>query len=47
VVDEKEPLSNKDRARDYILKKAGLLVVRFYSGDTPPDVSTLRKLLTD
>jgi hypothetical protein len=47
VVEEKQPPSNKDRARDYILKKSGLMVVRFYSGDTPPDVSTLRKLLAD
>ncbi|MDR2368086.1 MAG: DUF2726 domain-containing protein [Deltaproteobacteria bacterium] len=47
VIDEKLPPTNKDRARDYILKKAGLLVVRFYGGDTPPDVSTLRKLLGD
>ncbi|MDR2302853.1 MAG: DUF2726 domain-containing protein [Deltaproteobacteria bacterium] len=47
IVDDKEPPTNKDRARDYILKKAGLMIVRFYSGDTPPDVSTLRKLLTD
>jgi hypothetical protein len=47
VVDDKQPLSNKDRARDYILKKAGMVIVRFYSGDTPPDVSTLRKLLSD
>ncbi|MDR1308640.1 MAG: DUF2726 domain-containing protein [Deltaproteobacteria bacterium] len=47
VVDEAQPASNRDRARDYILKKAGLVVVRFYSGDTPPDVATLRKLLAD
>jgi hypothetical protein len=47
VVDDKQPPSNKDRARDYILKKAGLMVVRFFSSDTPPDISTLRKLLSD
>jgi hypothetical protein len=47
VVDEKQQPSNKDRARDYILKKSGLLVARFYSGDTPPDVATLSKLLDD
>ncbi|MDR1298048.1 MAG: hypothetical protein LBO05_11935 [Deltaproteobacteria bacterium] len=47
VVDESQTPANKDRARDYILKKAGLMVVRFYSGDTPPDVATLRRLLTD
>jgi hypothetical protein len=47
IVDDQEPPTNKDRARDYILKKAGLMIVRFYSGDTQPDVSTLRKLLSD
>jgi hypothetical protein len=39
--------SNKDKARDYILKKAGCVLIRFYSADTPPDVSTLRRLLLD
>jgi hypothetical protein len=42
VVDENEIPTNKDKARDYILKKAGCLLVRFYSGDKPPDVETLR-----
>ncbi|MDR1165253.1 MAG: DUF2726 domain-containing protein [Deltaproteobacteria bacterium] len=42
VVDESQVPSNKDKARDYILKKAGCLIVRFYSGDKPPDVETLR-----
>lgn len=47
IIDENQPPSNKDKARDYILKKAGLMVVRFYSGDALPDVGTLRKLLVD
>ncbi|MDR1546464.1 MAG: DUF2726 domain-containing protein [Deltaproteobacteria bacterium] len=47
VLDENETPSNKERARDYILKKAGCLLVRFYSGDTPPDVESLRRLLLD
>jgi hypothetical protein len=42
VVDENEVPTNKEKARDYILKKAGCLLVRFYSGDKPPDVDTLR-----
>jgi hypothetical protein len=48
VVDESQgPSNNKDKARDYILKKAGCVLIRFYSGDTPPDVVTLRRLLLD
>jgi hypothetical protein len=47
LVDDSAPPSNKERARDYILKKAGCVLVRFYSGDTPPDVGTLRRLLLD
>jgi hypothetical protein len=42
VVDENQTVSNKDKARDYILKKAGCLLVRFYSGDKIPDVETVR-----
>ncbi|MDR2459564.1 MAG: DUF2726 domain-containing protein [Deltaproteobacteria bacterium] len=42
VVDENEIPTNKEKARDYILKKAGCLIVRFYSGDKPPDVEALR-----
>jgi hypothetical protein len=42
VVDENQIPTNKDKARDYILKKAGCLLVRFYSGDKPPDVEALR-----
>jgi hypothetical protein len=42
VVDENVMPTNKDKARDYILKKAGCLLIRFYSGDKPPDVETLR-----
>jgi hypothetical protein len=42
VVDESVAPTNKEKARDYILKKAGCLLVRFYSGDKPPDVDTLR-----
>ena len=45
LVDDSQPPSNKDKARDYILKKAGCVLVRFYSGDNPPDAATLRKLL--
>jgi hypothetical protein len=47
VVDESQGPSNKDKARDYIFKKAGCVMLRFYSGDTPPDVSTLRRFLLD
>jgi hypothetical protein len=46
VVDESVAPTNKDKARDYILKKAGCLLVRFYSGDRPPDVETLRRQIT-
>jgi hypothetical protein len=42
IIDESQVPSNKDKARDFILKKAGCLIVRFYSGDKPPDVETLR-----
>ncbi|MDR2339154.1 MAG: DUF2726 domain-containing protein [Deltaproteobacteria bacterium] len=42
VVDENEAPTNKEKARDYILKKAGCVLVRFYSGDKPPDPETLR-----
>ncbi|MDR2349778.1 MAG: DUF2726 domain-containing protein [Deltaproteobacteria bacterium] len=42
IVDENEIPTNKDKARDYILKKAGCLLVRFYSGDKPPDAETLK-----
>jgi hypothetical protein len=47
LVDDSQPPSNKDKARDYILKRAGCVLVRFYSGDTPPDVATLRRLLLE
>jgi hypothetical protein len=47
LVDDSRPTANKDKARDYILKRAGCVLIRFYSGDTPPDVATLRKLLLD
>jgi hypothetical protein len=47
LVDDAAPPTNKDKARDYILKKAGCVLVRFYGGDTPPDAATLRKLLLD
>jgi hypothetical protein len=46
VVDEGVIPANKDKARDYILKKAGCLLIRFYSGDPPPDVETLRRQIT-
>jgi hypothetical protein len=46
VVDESVAPSNRDKARDYILKKAGCLLVRFYSGDKPPDPETLRLQIT-
>ncbi|MDR1313078.1 MAG: DUF2726 domain-containing protein [Deltaproteobacteria bacterium] len=46
VVDESVVPTNKDKARDYILKKAGCLLVRFYSGDKPPDVETMRRQIT-
>ncbi|MDR1035136.1 MAG: DUF2726 domain-containing protein [Deltaproteobacteria bacterium] len=46
VVDENIIPTNKDKARDYILKKAGCLLVRFYSGDRPPDVDSLRRQIT-
>ncbi|MDR2613310.1 MAG: DUF2726 domain-containing protein [Deltaproteobacteria bacterium] len=46
VVDESVIPSNKDKARDYILKKAGCLLVRYYSGDKPPDLETLRLQIT-
>jgi hypothetical protein len=42
VVDEGMAPTNKEKARDYILKKAGCVLVRFYSGDKPPDPETLR-----
>jgi hypothetical protein len=47
VVDDARPAANKDKARDYILRKAGCVLIRFYAGDAPPDVGTLRKLLLD
>ncbi|MDR2198060.1 MAG: DUF2726 domain-containing protein [Deltaproteobacteria bacterium] len=46
VVDENEAPTNKEKARDYILKKAGCLLLRFYSGDKPPDMETLRGQIT-
>ncbi|MDR1080801.1 MAG: DUF2726 domain-containing protein [Deltaproteobacteria bacterium] len=46
VVDETVLATNKDKARDYILKKAGCLLVRFYSGDKPPTVDELRNQIT-
>ncbi|MDR3204456.1 MAG: DUF2726 domain-containing protein [Deltaproteobacteria bacterium] len=47
VVDESRTLSNKEKARDFILKKAGCNVVRFYAGDPPPDSADLRHLILD
>ncbi|MDR1487408.1 MAG: DUF2726 domain-containing protein [Deltaproteobacteria bacterium] len=47
LVDDEKGTTNKDKARDYILKKAGCVLIRFYSGDAPPDVATLRRLLLD
>jgi hypothetical protein len=43
VIDESRTPSNKDKARNYILKKVGLVLLRFYSGDRPPDTETIRR----
>jgi hypothetical protein len=43
VIDESRTQTNKDKARNYILKKVGFVILRFYSGDKPPDQETIRR----
>ncbi|MDR1872537.1 MAG: DUF2726 domain-containing protein [Deltaproteobacteria bacterium] len=43
VIDESKSPTNKDKARNYILKKVGFVLLRFYSGDKPPDTETIRR----
>ncbi|MDR1577087.1 MAG: DUF2726 domain-containing protein [Deltaproteobacteria bacterium] len=43
VIDESKAPTNKDKARNYILKKVGFTLLRYYSGDKPPDTETIRR----